>query len=97
MNHEYLHEAFAKHNYVFSVGDKVKTRGDIGSFPCVITKIHISSFCEVRAYGKLRHMNMAFLVPRKNPFYVVRIATILISLVLDSAITNGQVLVTIIH
>lgn len=67
MNHEYLHEAFAKHNYVFSVGDKVKTRGDIGSFPCVITKIHNSSFCEVRAYGKPRHMNMAFLVPRKIP------------------------------
>ena len=58
------HEAFAKHNYNFSVGDKVKTRGDIGSFNLIIVKIHNEHYCSVKGYGKVRHMNMAFLEPR---------------------------------
>lgn len=61
----YKHEGFAKHNHKFHVGQKVRTRGDIGGFPGTITKIHNDHFCQIKAAGKLRHMNMAFIEPRR--------------------------------
>lgn len=48
----------------FKVGDKVKTRSDIGSFNLVITKIHNSHYCSCKGYGKERHFNMNVLQHR---------------------------------
>jgi hypothetical protein len=59
----YLHHGFAKHDNVFRVGQKVKTRRDIGGFMLVVVEIHNGSYCTVRGYGKDRHMNMAFIEP----------------------------------
>ena len=61
---EYTHSGFARHNHRFKVGQKVKTRGDIGDFNLVITRIFNDHFCTVKGYGKDRHMNMAFIEPR---------------------------------
>ena len=63
MNNNYKHEAFAKHNYEFKSGQKVKTRGDIGGFYLTIVKIHNDSYCTAKGYGKERHINMAFIEP----------------------------------
>lgn len=56
----------AKNNYEFKEGQKVKTRGDIGEFNLVITKIYNNNYCAVKGYNKERHMNMAFLEPRND-------------------------------
>jgi hypothetical protein len=61
---QYKYEGFAKHNYHLFVGQKIKTRGDIGSFNGVIVQIHNEAYCTIRSYGKRRHMNMAFIEPR---------------------------------
>jgi hypothetical protein len=45
----------------FKVGDKVRTRGDMGGFKLVITKIHNDHYCTAKGYGKERHFNMGFL------------------------------------
>lgn len=45
----------------FKVGDKVRTRGDIGGFKLVITKIHNDHYCTAKGYGKERHFNVSFL------------------------------------
>ena len=42
----------------FEIGDKVKTRGDMGGFNLVITKIHNNHYCECNGYSKIRHFNM---------------------------------------
>jgi len=42
----------------FKVGDKVETRGDMGGFNLVITKIHNKHYCRCEGYGKKRHFNM---------------------------------------
>lgn len=42
----------------FRVGDKVRTRGDMGGFNLVITKIHNAHYCKAKGYGKERHFNM---------------------------------------
>ena len=63
MENKYNHFGFAQHDYEFQVGEKVKTRGDIGSFNLVIVKIHNEHYCTVKGYGKERHMNMAFIEP----------------------------------
>lgn len=60
----YLHAGFARHNNVFVVGQKVKTRGDIGGLNFTVLVVHNKHYCTVRGYGKDRHMNMAFLEPR---------------------------------
>ena len=60
----YKQSAFARHNYEFSEGQKVRTRGDIGGMNFTIIEIHNQSFCTVEGYGQFRHMNMAFLEPR---------------------------------
>ena len=57
---------FAKHNHKFKVGQKVKTRGDIGGFNLVIIKIYNDHYCLVNGYGKDRNMNMAFIEPRNT-------------------------------
>lgn len=61
---ESKYEGFAKHNHELCVGQKIKTRGDIGSFNGVIVKIHNENFCTIFSHGKNRHMNMAFIEPR---------------------------------
>ena len=45
----------------FKVGDKVRTRGDIGGFKLTITKIHNDHYCTAKGYGKERHFNVSFL------------------------------------
>jgi len=60
----YKQAAFARHNYKFKEGQRVKTRGDIGDLNFTIEKIHNKHYCTVKGYGKLRHMNMAFIEPR---------------------------------
>lgn len=45
----------------FKVGDKVKTRSDIGGFKLTIVEIHNDHYCACRGYGKLRHFNMCYL------------------------------------
>ena len=40
------------------VGDKVKTRMDLGGFNLVVTKIHNEYYAECCGYGKIRHINM---------------------------------------
>jgi hypothetical protein len=45
----------------FKVGDKVRTRGDMGGFKLVITKIHNDHYCTAKGYGKERHFNIGFL------------------------------------
>ena len=42
----------------FNVGEKVKTRSDMGNFNLIITKIHNNHYCECKGYGKKRHFNM---------------------------------------
>ena len=45
----------------FKVGQKVKTRGDMGGYLLWITKIHNNHYCECRRFrfwGKKRHFNM---------------------------------------
>jgi len=45
----------------FKVGDKVKTRGDIGGFELKIVEIHNSHYCKCKnkyGLGKKRHFNM---------------------------------------
>ena len=42
----------------FNIGDKVRTRGDMGRFNLVISKIHNNHYCECIGYGKRRHFNM---------------------------------------
>lgn len=59
----YKHEAEAKNNYEFFEGQKIRTRGDIGSYKGKIIKIHNNYFCTIRSHGKDRHMNMAFIEP----------------------------------
>jgi hypothetical protein len=50
----------------FTVGQKVKTRGDMGGFILTINKIHNSHYCECSGYNKLRHFNMNCLEPIKK-------------------------------
>ena len=45
----------------FQVGDKVKTRGDIGGFKLTIVEIHNNHYCTCKGYGKMRHFNMGYL------------------------------------
>ncbi len=45
-------------NSTLKVGDKVKTRGDLGGFNLVIVEIHNEYYATCRGYGKLRHFNM---------------------------------------
>ena len=45
----------------FKVGDKVKTRGDMGSLNFEIVAIHNDHYCTCKGYGKLRHFNMGYL------------------------------------
>lgn len=59
----YKKAGFARHNHTFKEGQKVRTRGDIGSFNLTIVKIHNDHYCTVRGYGKDRHMNLAFIEP----------------------------------
>jgi len=66
MTKEYKHHGFAKHNYTFHEGQKVKTRGDIGGLNLTILKIHNNHYCTVVGYGKKRHMNLAFIEPHKQ-------------------------------
>ena len=53
----------------FSVGQKVKTRGDFGSFKLRIVAIHNEHYCKCRdvlpfgILGKQRHINMNILEP----------------------------------
>ncbi len=61
---KYKHEGFAKHDHTFYIGQKVQTRNDIGKFKLVIVEIHNDNYCSVKGYGKIRHMNMAFIEPR---------------------------------
>jgi hypothetical protein len=61
---EYKHEGFAKHNHDLFVGQKIRTRGDIGHYKGVIVQIHNESYCTIKSHGKHRHMNMAFIEPR---------------------------------
>ena len=44
----------------FRVGDQVRTRGDMGRFNLIITKIHNDYYCECKTwmFGKKRHFNM---------------------------------------
>ena len=48
----------------FKVGDKVKTRGDMGGFNLTVIEVHNNHYCTVRGYGKDRHMNMGYLEHR---------------------------------
>lgn len=64
---EYKYEWFAKHNHDLFVGQKIKTRCDIGSYNGVIVKIHNKIYCTIFSHGKHRHMNMAFIEPRAEP------------------------------
>jgi hypothetical protein len=45
----------------FKVGDKVKTRSDMGSLNFEIVAIHNDQYCTCKGYGKLRHFNMGYL------------------------------------
>jgi hypothetical protein len=45
----------------FQVGDKVKTRSDMGSLNFEIVAIHNNHYCTCKGYGKLRHFNMGYL------------------------------------
>ena len=52
----------------FFVGQKVRTRGDMGRFNLTIVKIHNRHFCACKGYGKIRHLNMNCLEPiNKEP------------------------------
>ena len=44
----------------FQIGQRVKTRGDMGGFSLKIVKIHNHHYCKCRMwkYGKDRHFNM---------------------------------------
>ncbi len=53
--------AIVSGNSDFKVGDKVKTRCDIGEFQLTIVEIHNDHYCTCKGYGKLRHFNMCFL------------------------------------
>ena len=53
--------AFVSGSADFKVGDKVKTRGDMGGFKMVITSISNDHYCTCKGYGKQRHFNMCFL------------------------------------
>ena len=53
--------AFVSGSADFKVGDKVKTRGDIGGFKLTIIEIHNDHYCTCKGYGKLRHFNMCYL------------------------------------
>jgi hypothetical protein len=50
------------------VGDKVKTRGDMGSFKMIVTQIHNGHYCECRQlilgipFGKERHFCIEYLI-----------------------------------
>jgi len=48
----------------FKVGDKVKTRGDMGDFNLTITAIHNDHYCTCKGYCKSRHFNMNVLQHR---------------------------------
>lgn len=41
-----------------SIGDKVRTRGDMGGFNLTVVEIYNNHFCCCKGYGKLRHFNM---------------------------------------
>ena len=45
----------------FKVGNKVKTRSDMGSLNFEIVAIHNDHYCTCKGYGKLRHFNMGYL------------------------------------
>ena len=62
----YKHEGFAKHDHDLFVGQKIRTRGDIGGYTGTIVKIHNEHYCQIKSMGKLRHMNMAFIEPRRT-------------------------------
>lgn len=49
----------------FEVGQKVRTRGDMGNIKMEIVKIHNEHFCECRThkFGRLQHWNMNCLNP----------------------------------
>lgn len=53
----------------FHIGQKVKTRGDMGSFILTLTKIHNNHYCKCKLwkFGKERHFNMNCLEPVANP------------------------------
>ena len=53
----------------FEVGQRVRTRGDMGSFEVTIVIIHNSHFCKARTwrFGKLRHFNMNVLEEMQKP------------------------------
>lgn len=48
----------------FKRGDKVRTRGDFGSFNLIIVTVHNEHFATCRGYGKDRHLNMNVLEHR---------------------------------
>ena len=52
----------------FKVGQKVRTRGDMGRFNLEIVKIHNLHYCECKTwkFGKKRHFNMNCLEPIKK-------------------------------
>jgi len=50
-----------KNTEKFKVGDKVKTKGDLGGFILTITKIYNDHYCAAKGYGKERHFNMQYL------------------------------------
>lgn len=45
----------------FRAGDKVRTRGDMGSFNLTVVKVHNHHYATCRGYGKDRHLNMNIL------------------------------------
>jgi len=45
----------------FKIGDKVKLRGDMGSFKMKIKKIHNEWYCKCSFWGTKRHINMVYL------------------------------------
>ena len=45
----------------FEIGDRVKLRGDMGSFKMKITDIKNDWFAECSFWGTKRHINMLFL------------------------------------
>lgn len=55
---------------VFKVGDKVRTRGDMGSFKLTVIAISNDHYCICKGYGKPRHFNASFLEliePKTDP------------------------------
>jgi len=50
----------------FHVGQRVKTRGDMGSFNLKITNVRNDYYCTCKTWilGKKRHFNMNCLEPR---------------------------------